>query len=233
MNDKLEEYRRDGVIRVRNLLSDEQVNEIKAELERYRKEVLPGLPPEDYVMEKDGVSVRNQWRLEKHDPFFKALQEREDIKDLITPLLNGKCTCKGVETFNKPAKTGSGVPPHQDNAYFCKSPPDMLTLWIAIDAVTEENGPVCYLKGSHQQGILPHKKSGVAGNSMGMAGPLPKDRYEEFRGTLNPGDALLHHCEVIHWSAPNRTDQSRCGLLMVYCAEHAQTDPALQKAYSG
>jgi ectoine hydroxylase-related dioxygenase (phytanoyl-CoA dioxygenase family) len=39
-------------------------------------------------------------------------------------------------------KVGSGVPYHQDIAYFCQPPPDMLTVWIAIDAVTEANGTV-------------------------------------------------------------------------------------------
>ncbi len=232
MEKRLEEYRRNGVIRVEGLLNDEQLTEIRSALERYQKEILPGVLEQDFVMEKDGQSVRNQWRMERYDAFFKTLSERKDILDLIEPLVNGRPACKGVETFNKPAKTGSGVPPHQDNAYFCAAPPDVLTLWIAIDPVTKANGPVCYLKGSHVNGTRPHKKSGVAGNSMGLSDPLPKDEYEEFRGTLNPGDALLHHCETIHWSAANKTDQSRCGLLMVYRGEHTKEDQSLKKAYT-
>ncbi len=231
MEDRLEQYRRDGVIRVEGLLGQEQLAEIRTALERYTRETLPGLPQQDFVMEKDGLSVRNLWRMEHYDPFFKILSQREDILELIAPLVNGRPVCKGVETFNKPAKAGSGVPPHQDNAYFCSAPPDVLTLWIAIDPVTETNGPVCYLKGSHTNGTQPHKKSGVAGNSMGLASSLPKAEYEEFCGTLNPGDALLHHCETIHWSAPNKTENSRCGLLMVYRGEHTENDPVLKEAY--
>ena len=88
---------------------------------------------------------------------------------MIAPLVHGEPLLCAVETFNKPARVGSGVPYHQDNAYFCQTPPDMLTVLIAIDAVTEANGPVYFVKGSHQGGMLPTMPSGVRGNSIGMA----------------------------------------------------------------
>jgi ectoine hydroxylase-related dioxygenase (phytanoyl-CoA dioxygenase family) len=106
-----------------------------------------------------------------------------------------------------------------------------LTVWIAIDAATWENGPIYYLKGSHTSGVHPHRPSGIAGNSMGLAKMPPHERDEEFCGTLEPGDALIHHCQTIHWSAPNKTDHPRCGLLIVYRGAHTQDDPALRAAY--
>jgi ectoine hydroxylase-related dioxygenase (phytanoyl-CoA dioxygenase family) len=127
---------------------------------------------------------------------------------------------------------GSGVPYHQDNAYFCRTPPDMLTVWIAIDAVTEANGPVFFVKGSHLGGVLPTKPSGVRGNSIGMAEPSPIPLADQFCGLLNPGDATIHHCNTIHHSAPNTTDHSRLGLLFVFRGEHSQTDPNLKAVYA-
>jgi ectoine hydroxylase-related dioxygenase (phytanoyl-CoA dioxygenase family) len=137
-----------------------------------------------------------------------------------------------VETFNKPARVGSGVPYHQDNAYFCRTPPDMLTVWIAIDAVTQANGPVFFVKGSHRGGVQPTKPSGVRGNSIGMAEPCTSPLTDQFCGLLNPGDATIHHCNTIHHSAPNTTDHSRLGLLLVYRGEHTQTDPNLKASYT-
>jgi ectoine hydroxylase-related dioxygenase (phytanoyl-CoA dioxygenase family) len=52
-----------------------------------------------------------------------------------------------------------------------------------------------------------------------------------FRGLLAPGDALIHHCQTIHWSAPNKTDAPRCGLLMVFRGAHTRHDPQLKAAY--
>ncbi len=223
-------YEREGVVRVRGLLAPAQVEQTRAAIARYVREVVPGLPPGDVTFENDGISVRNLWRMEKHDPYFRDLARQSAILEMVSPLVRGTPDLAAIETFNKPARTGSGVPAHQDNAYFCQSPPDMLTVWIAIDAATVENGAIYYSKGSHRS-MLPHKKSGVKGNSMGVADLPDPTTTREFCGTLEAGDALIHHCQTIHRSDPNTTDAPRCGLLLVYRGTHTRDDPALRAAY--
>ncbi|MDP1586648.1 MAG: phytanoyl-CoA dioxygenase family protein [Prosthecobacter sp.] len=228
----LTDYERDGVVLVRSFLSTDEVAAVRAELGRYIRDDLAAQPVDARTFEKDEKTVRNLWRLEKYNPWFLALGERENIKALIAPLVHGEPVLVGVETFNKPARIGSGVPYHQDNAYFCQTPPDMLTVWIAIDAVTQANGPVFFVKGSHKGGMQPTKPSGVRGNSIGMAEPSNVPLSEQFCGLLEPGDATIHQCETIHHSAPNTTDYSRLGLLLVYRGSHTQTDPQLKQAYA-
>lgn len=223
-------YERDGVIKVEGLMSRESVASLREAIDVYSNTHLSTLPPEDYVLEADGESVRNFWRMNKHDAFFDELARNSDIVALVKRLVHDEPVLMGVESFNKPARIGSAVPPHQDNAYFCMTPPDVLTVWIAVDDVTEENGPVCYVPGSHLEGLLPHAPSGVAGNSMGISDP--KQFEETYTGLLSPGDALIHHSEIIHFSAPNHSDRSRLGLLLVYRAAHCKKNPALEKAYA-
>lgn len=225
-------YERDGVVRITRFLTPEEVTAVRAELDRYIRDDLASKPPNARTLENDEKTVRNLWRLEEHNMFFRTLGEREDIKALIAPLVHGDPVLCAVETFNKPARIGSGVPCHQDNAYFCQTPPDMLTVWIAIDAVTEANGPVFFVEGSHKGGMLRTKPSGVRGNSIGMAEPPDVPLGEQFCGLLEPGDATVHHCETIHHSAPNTTEHSRLGLLLVYRGSHTQTDPRLKEAYT-
>jgi ectoine hydroxylase-related dioxygenase (phytanoyl-CoA dioxygenase family) len=226
----VEDYERDGVVRVEGLLSLTEVEEVKAQLARYIEEHLATLPAGDRTFESDGKTVRNLWRLEQHDEYFACLAKRPDILELVGELVHGEPVLIGVETFNKPAKTGSGVPAHQDNAYFCQSPPDTLTVWIAIDAATIANGAIYYVKGSQYE-LLPHVASGVAGNSFGLQNPPAPDSDNEFVGTLEPGDALIHHGQTIHRSEPNTTDHPRCGLLMVFRGAHTQLDPKLKEDY--
>ena len=228
----LKDYERDGVALVRGLLSAEEVGVIRDELDRYIREDLASKPVDARTLEADDKTVRNLWRLEIHNVFFRDFAARGDLRDLIAPLVRGEPVLSGVETFNKPARIGSGVPPHQDNAYFCQTPPDMLTVWIAIDAVTAANGPVTYVKGSHRLGPLPTKPSGVRGNSIGLAG-MPETSEEDLLvALLEPGDATIHHCDTIHYSAPNTTDYPRLGFLLVFRGGHTQTDPALKATYS-
>ncbi len=225
-------YERNGVARVRGFLSKEEVEAVREELARYVREDLRSKPADAATYEADGMTVRNLWRLEQHNEKLRALAERENIRALISPLVHGEPVLAAVETFNKPARVGSGVPYHQDNAYFCQSPPDMLTVWIAIDPVTEANGPVFYIKGSHRQGMLPTKPSGVKGNSIGLAKAPEVQLSEQFCALLEPGDATIHHCNTIHHSAPNTTEHPRLGFLLVYRGGHTQTDPTLKAAYT-
>jgi phytanoyl-CoA hydroxylase len=223
-------FRQEGVIRLRSLLSGSELREVRRAVERYGREVRPRLPTADFTCEADGVTIRNFWRMECHDSYFAELAAWPRITNLVRSLVNGPPVLMGVETFNKPARLGSAVPPHQDNAYFCQTPPDVLTVWIALDAATVENGAVEYALGSHRT-LLPHAASGVKGNSFGLAEPLPAGRYPTFVGVLDAGDALLHHGLTVHWSSPNHSGHSRMSLVLVYRGAHTQTDFTRQEEY--
>lgn len=225
-----EEYKRDGVIRARGLLAADELAQVNTALDRYLREVVPGLPEADRVYEADGQSIRNLWHMEQYDEYFRELAVRPKILDLVRALVKGEPVLMAVETFNKPARTGSGVPWHQDNTYFCYAPPDALTVWIALDAATVENGAVYYAPGSQHE-LRPHEPSGVAGNSMKLAADPQIPLAAQFCGTLEPGDALLHHCQVLHRSDPNTTEYSRRGLLMVFRGAHTAPDAALKAQY--
>ncbi len=229
--ESIRQYETDGCVRIRGFFDAPMLAAVRRELSRYMSVMVPVLPPDDRTLEADGKTVRNLWRMERHDPYFDQLARDPRLLPFAAKLVRGEPVLMAVETFNKPARIGSGVPPHQDNAYFCQAPPDVATIWIAIDAVTEANGPVFYLKGSHRQGTMPHQPSGVAGNSMGLVQMPPNDDSDILCGTLDPGDALIHNCQTVHWSAPNRTDYPRCGLLMVFRGAHTTPNPRLKAAY--
>jgi ectoine hydroxylase-related dioxygenase (phytanoyl-CoA dioxygenase family) len=53
----------------------------------------------------------------------------------------------------------------------------------------------------------------------------------QFCATLNPGDATIHHCQIIHHSDPNTTDQSRLGLLLVFRGAHTRQVDRLLSNY--
>lgn len=223
------EYQEQGFVHLPAWYSSEELSEIRSAIEHYNQEIVPGLPESDVVFEADGIAIRNCWRMQTHDPFFSKLPAEERLQTLIADLVNGTPTCMGVETFNKPAKVGSGVPPHQDNAYFCQEPPDVLTVWIAMDDVTPENGPVHYLPGSHTQGVSEHVPSGVKGNSFGLAETV--DETQASAALLKAGDILIHHSQTIHFSAPNVSDFPRLGLLLVFRGAHTQDSPEMKAAY--
>ncbi len=227
----VKQYREDGVVVLKGFFTPEGLAAVRGELARYTRDIAPKLGRGEVFYEKDGATVRNLWRLEQHDAWFKAANDQITGLPLLKELLNGDPEAMGVETFNKPARVGSAVPPHQDNAYFCRKPGDVLTVWVAIDAVTKANGPVNYVKGSHVGGVRPHKPSGVVGNSMGLAETVDQKSPDLLTPLLEPGDAMIHHCETIHFSEPNVSEYSRLGFLAVYRGAHTVDDPTIKARY--
>jgi len=110
------DFQRDGVVTTGQLLSLEEVEAIRIEIGRYIRHELESRPSDAATREADGVTVRNLWRLEQHHPRLGELAKVEQISKLVAPLLGGTPVLCGIETFNKPARIGSGVPYHQDNA---------------------------------------------------------------------------------------------------------------------
>lgn len=226
------QFREHGYARLPGLFTPGEIVEVRQHIDRVVRDVLPRMEPSDYVLEPGGNAVRNLWRLEQYDPYFAQLGNESRLLGIIGQLLDAEVVLSAVETFNKPARQGSAVPPHQDNAYFCQEPPDVLTVWVAIDPTTAGNGPVHYLADTKDV-LLPHKGSGIPGNSMVLIDPPAAERAARAEmGLLDPGDAMVHHCQTIHWSEPNRSDSPRCGMLLVYRATRTQTSQQLRALYA-
>ena len=48
---------------------------------------------------------------------------------------------------------------------------------------------------------------------------------------LNPGDALLHHCLIVHGSEKNSSSKSRRGLTFQFMDKKSKIDQRMKKKY--
>ena len=147
------------------------------------------------------------------------------------PLLGTPVVLRGVELFNKPAGIGKPTPPHQDGYYFCLVPSQAVTLWFPLDPVSEENGCIRYVRGSHRKGIRPHRISNILGFSQGLMDWGPEDEAAEVKALASPGDLLAHHCDMIHRADANPSRISRRALAIVYDAASSAIDEAARIRY--
>jgi phytanoyl-CoA hydroxylase len=126
------------------------------------------------------------------------------------------------QVLMKPAFHGSQVSWHQDSGYWNNiepwiDPPAIVTCWVAIDNVTEDNGCVRMVPGSHKYGVLEHRRGGdnflhVQGVDLDAAQPV----------VLPPGGVSFHHSCTVHGSAPNRSPNRRRGLALTYVRDDAR-----------
>jgi phytanoyl-CoA hydroxylase len=199
-------FDRDGFVIVPSLLSAEDFTELVANLDRYIREVVPRLPDRDaFYVDKSRPETLKQLQHMEGDEFFRDYGKHPAWLGLARSLLGEGVEAMSVEWFDKPPGTESPTPPHQDNYYFNLKPPSVVTVWLALDPVDEENGCLRYVAGSHRQGIRPHRRSGTLGFSQEVADYGPADASHEVMIRLQPNDAVAHHGETIHRADPNRS----------------------------
>ena len=148
------------------------------------------------------------------EPFFRLAGEPA-ILDMVEQLLGPDLILSGSHMFCKPPRTGKAVPWHQDGHYWPITPLKALTVWIAIDDSTVENGCMRYIAGSHLTGLLSHKT--IEHRSVVLSEEVDDELFDETRAKddeLLAGQISFHDCYLIHGSRANESDKRRCGVTL-------------------
>lgn len=233
MTDLKTDFDRDGFVIVRNFLPADELAELQANLDRYIRDVVPTLPPADaFYEDRNRPETLKQLQRMDCDPFFAEYQRNRRWTELATTLLGEEAQSDQPEWFNKPAGTNHVTPPHQDNYYFCLTPPSVLTIWLALENVDAENGCLRYVVGSHRQGFRPHAKSKILGFSQGITDYCADDFTRERAALLGPGDAVAHHGMMIHRADANLSAaRHRRSFALVFKGASCQRDQAAYDRY--
>jgi ectoine hydroxylase-related dioxygenase (phytanoyl-CoA dioxygenase family) len=138
------------------------------------------------------------------------------VADLIGPnvkLHHSKINSKLPHTPTK-------VEWHQDFGFTPHSNDDVVTALLMVDEVTDENGPLEVLPGSHKG---PLESLWHDGRFTGAVDAETTARCvgQAVRCTGKAGAVCLMHTRLLHGSAPNRSDAPRTLFIVVYSAEDA------------
>lgn len=223
----------DGFVVVRQFLADHELLELSCQLDRYIQEVVPTLSEAHaFYHDRDRLQTLKQMQFMQVDPFFRDYTGHTKWKALAETLVGESALCESPEWFNKPPGVDHPTPPHQDNYYFNLKPPNVVTIWLALDDVDDENGCLRYLPGSHRRGFRPYGRSNVLGFSQGITDFTAADEAAERKIHLHPGDAVAHHGMTIHRAEPNRSAaRNRRAFAMVYKGVSCRRDEASFSRY--
>ena len=226
-------YDTDGFVVVRGFLPPAELRLLKDNLDRYIRDIVPHLPDGDaFYEDKSRPETLKQMARIEQDPFFAEYLRHPLWISMAESLLGEPVKCHGSEWFNKPPNTQHATPPHQDNYYFCLKPAKVLTMWLALDDVDEENGCLRYVRGSHLLGIRPHNRTRTLGFSQGISDYGDADREQESPIPARPGDVLIHHGNTIHRADVNRSaTRNRRSFGMVFQGQSCQRDEAAFQRY--
>jgi Phytanoyl-CoA dioxygenase (PhyH) len=210
-HDELTTYARDGlVIPQTRLDADTQAHmrEALVRLLEFRDDVAPEslICPHIPTARAGGEAIAREWF---------AFATQPVILDCVQSILGPNLILWGSQVFCKPAFTGRKVPWHQDGKYWPIRPLATVSVWIAIDDATPENGCMRYIPGSHRtQRVYAHETSADA--NLVLPEQLRAQEFDEADGeddTLSAGQFSLHDVFLIHGSEPNRSPNRRAGFV--------------------
>ena len=150
------------------------------------------------------------------------------ILDVVEQIIGPDIIMWGSQLFSKPAGDGMAIPWHQDGQYWPMRPLRSVTMWIAVDNVTTENGCMRIIPGTHDSGLLEHESSdgeGLALNQQLAPGTFNDRNAVDIE--LTPGHFSLHDAMVVHGSASNVSGKRRCGYAVRYMPATSHFDRAI------
>lgn len=162
--------------------------------------------------------------------FFDVISASE-LLDVVEQIIGPDIILWASAIFGKPAGTGLEVPWHQDGQYWPIRPRATVTMWIALDSVTTENGCMKVIPGSHRMGDFSHEVSDR--DDLVLNNVLNDPRLDLGRAydiELEPGQVSLHDVNIVHGSQPNRSGLRRAGYAIRYMPSTAHYDRAMGRA---
>jgi ectoine hydroxylase-related dioxygenase (phytanoyl-CoA dioxygenase family) len=228
--EQITDFHRDGYLFVEQFLDAEETRLLQ---ETCRADSLL----QQHAMDvRDSAGRRTNLSLWNHpgDDIYGSIARCEKMVNSVEQLLEDEVYHYHSKLSAKEPKVGGAWEWHQDYGYWYKNGclfPDMLSVFIAIDPCTRENGCMQVLRGSHKLGRIEH---GFAGEQTGA----DMERVEEAKKRLElvycemqPGTALFFHGNTLHTSEANLSEQPRWGLICCYNSKH--NDPYKEHHHPG
>jgi len=213
--EQIEFYETYGYLAGIRMLTDEQVDVLRAELAELTNPSHPGHhlfyeyhSNESPDPEKVLFHALGAWRIA---PGFHDLLWNPACTVPASQLLEGPVRFWHDQLFCKPARHGGVVAWHQDYSYWTRTRPMAhLSCWIGLDDSTAANGCVHYVPRSHRWDLLPI--TGLAGDMNAIQSVLTEEQRREFKPVaieLKKGECSFHHPLMVHGSYDNKTESPR------------------------
>jgi ectoine hydroxylase-related dioxygenase (phytanoyl-CoA dioxygenase family) len=221
--EQVESYNDRGYIILRDVLSADEVAELQsvtdAFLERSRamSQSDSGIELEDHHT-AENPAIRRIKSPHKQHPVYAASLANPTLLDIVESLIGPDIRWHHTKLNAKAPGGGRQVEWHTDWGYYPHTNEDLLEIGIALDPITEENGCLRVLEGSHKGGVWDHYQDGTF---VGAVAPGTFDMDASVPIEIGLGDISIHHVRILHGSSPNLSTKPRRLLLQGYAAADA------------
>lgn len=153
------------------------------------------------------------------------------VLDMVEPFIGPNIGLFSSHFICKDPFKGRATPWHEDSAFW-KPRFDrfdkIITVWLAIDRSTKENGCMRVIPGTHVNGFSEYQNMDAAMNTFDSG--IKSESIDESKAVyfeLEPGECSLHDSRIIHGALANTSPYRRCGYTMRFFAtDHKVNIPA-------
>jgi hypothetical protein len=203
-------FRSEGYLTYGRIFTEPEMDKLRQHVD----EMIAGLPEGKRPEEMDVPHFSDPW-------LFRYLADSR-VLDVIEGFIGPDIVLWSSHFIAKPKGDGKAVPWHTDGAYWGSrlNPMKVITLWLAVDESTTENGCMRVIPGSHRQvaaALDQYESVDQVKNVFGAR--LPDEFVNEERAVnleLKAGECHFHDAWTVHGSNPNTSSRRRCGYTMRY-----------------
>jgi phytanoyl-CoA hydroxylase len=149
--------------------------------------------------------------LAEADDNIRAFVLRPEFVAITTQLLGPDVDLYWNQSVFKQPEGTKDFPWHQDDGYTPVEPSPYLTLWLALNDATVENGCISVLPGSYKRGLLPHTPSPI-----GLVCYSNDAPDQGVRVPLTAGSMAVFWSLTCHKSGPNISKGTRKAYIIQY-----------------
>ena len=149
--------------------------------------------------------------LAEHNERIADFCRRHEFIEITTQLLGPDVDLYWNQSVFKQPEGTREFPWHQDDGYTPVEPSPYLTLWLAVNDATPENGCISVLPGSHKRGLVPHEQTPIGLSCYSNGEPDQGIRVPPRAGSIACFWSLL-----FHKSGPNASTGVRKGYVIQY-----------------
>ena len=221
-------FRSDGILFFPGLLGDDEMAGLREDL----PDILSMDRPE-ILREKHSSNVRCAFAPHTYNERYRRLMHHPKIVGPVAQLLGGSIYLHQFSINPKAAFVGEAWGWHQDYPTWRTenriSRPDLINVGVYLDEVTEFNGPLFFILGSHRHGAL-DIETDEASTSYKLLGVSDEQVAELCRGSrlYSPrgpaGSVWLFHCNLVHASNANISPTRRA--LCTICYNRIDNPPS-------
>lgn len=231
-NEQIEAFRRDGAIVAENAVSAEALAALRSVFSVWVEEsrahdapygqICDGRPRFDIEDDHapDHPSLRRVASPTDISDVYATVAFDSAMTDMAADLLGPDVRFHHAKVNSKLPHTKTEVKWHQDFPFDPHSNDDTLTALLFLDDVTEQNGPLRIVPGSHRGPLLSHFHNGV------FTGAVSEEAAARFEAeavacTGPAGAVCLMHSRVAHASTANDSALPRTLYIVTYAAADA------------